>query len=192
MNTTPSIIEQLGRPGLWHWVRGMIARRGVCLADVADLAQVVALQAWRTRERYDASRGTVTTWLLPMIRTAVTRYRAERAGHPGLSKRQAEARGWRRPAVESMEREPVGRERSPLDAAIAAEEAVKLRAAVELLPEKLREAMELRMDGMTMEQVGRRVGRTKQAVQQRVCAAERVLMAEMELSGKQRQVIYDL
>lgn len=48
-------------PALW-----VLARR-CCGQDAADVVQDALLQAWRTRESYDESRGSVRTWLLVVV-----------------------------------------------------------------------------------------------------------------------------
>ena len=49
-------------------VFGFLARMGISSGDAQDLAQDVFLRLWTARDRYDPSRGQVSTWLWSIAR----------------------------------------------------------------------------------------------------------------------------
>ena len=88
----------------------------------ADVTQESFLEFWRNRERYTPGRGSPRAWLLGIVRHRgidALRLRARRGGHP-----RDEAGRTERASAENTE-----------DQAIANDEAVALRAALEQLPE---------------------------------------------------------
>jgi RNA polymerase sigma-70 factor (ECF subfamily) len=99
-------------------------------AEAEDLVQDVFSQAWRQAGRYDARRAGVGTWLLMMTRArALDRLRARRV-------RAFEMTGT--PATDVAASDP-----DQETHVITAEEAGRLRAALQDLPDAQRKAIEL-------------------------------------------------
>lgn len=125
---------------------------GVALAVVRepavadDVAQEAFLRAWRHAGAYDARRGTVTTWLLTITRNlAIDALRAMRAVPTD-------------PIVLAGLLPPVGGS-GPDGAAVAADDAGRVRAALAALPEEQRRAVVLaRLSGLTAAEIGAREG----------------------------------
>lgn len=114
-----------------------------------DTVQDVFAQAWRDAARYDAARSTVAGWLVMLTRTrAIDRLRARRA-RPDLSA-----------PVETSAVEPVSsRDRTPEDATMAAETAQTVRGALGLLPDSLRQLIELAYyEGLSHSEIAARTG----------------------------------
>ena len=101
------------------------------VADAEDVVQEVFTQAWRQAGRYDASRAPVVAWLLVITRArALDRLRARRS-------RIVPA------PIDVTTPDPVDPGPGQELQAIGHEEAARLRAALEALPEGQREAIEL-------------------------------------------------
>jgi RNA polymerase sigma-70 factor (ECF subfamily) len=98
-------------------------------ADAAqDVAQEAFLRAWRHAQAYDARRGSVATWLL-----AITRNLAFDA----LRMRRAEPIHPERLMAMNLETT----EALPDDAAVASDDAARVRAAIRRLPDSQRRAL---------------------------------------------------
>jgi len=118
----------------WHPLVHAIVQRIVRLAgDVDDVVEEAFWQAWRQAERYDASRGSVQTWLLTIARSrALDRVRTVR--------RQREE------PLEGDAENDVLQLASDSDPAVDAEAAERRRvvlAALATLPSEQRQALEL-------------------------------------------------
>ncbi|NYJ02240.1 RNA polymerase sigma-70 factor (ECF subfamily) [Nocardioides thalensis] len=99
-------------------------------AQAEEVTQEVYLEAWRTASRYDAERGTVTTWLLTIThRKAVDRVRSAEA-----SRRREATFHHRNHSVEHD---------TTAEAVQATFEARRVRAALTQLTDVQREAIEL-------------------------------------------------
>lgn len=125
---------------------------GVALAVVRDravaddVAQEALLRAWRHAAAYDTRRGSVTTWLLTITRNlAIDALRAMRAVPTD-------------PDVLSGLLPPTGGS-GPDGAAVASDEATRVRAGLAALPEEQRRAVVLaRLSGLTAAEIGEREG----------------------------------
>lgn len=163
MNRQADTMALLSRPGLWRWVRKMVCRR-VPSQDADDVVQTIALRAVTHAGQYDADKGKVTTWLRWMIIEATRHYHKQRGRNAceGLLCGLAQCR-----------------EPRPDDAVMASESAGLVRSAVNRLPRRSREVMELHMRGMKCTEIGRRIGRTKQAAVHRLARAKGLLRVEL-------------
>lgn len=111
-----------------------------------DVAQEAFLRAWRHAGAYDPRRGSVTTWLLTITRNlAIDALRAMRAVPTD-------------PDVLAGLLPTVGGS-GPDGAAVAADDAGRVRAALAALPEEQRRAVVLaRLSGLTAAEIGLREG----------------------------------
>ncbi|MCU1379638.1 MAG: polymerase [Acidimicrobiales bacterium] len=111
-----------------------------------DVAQEAFVRAWRHAGAYDARRGSVTTWLLTITRNlAVDALRAMRSTPTD-------------PDVLAAMLPPTGGS-GPDGAAVAAEDAARVRAALAALPPEQRRAVVLaRFSGLTAAEIGEREG----------------------------------
>ncbi|MCU1375204.1 MAG: polymerase [Actinomycetia bacterium] len=111
-----------------------------------DVAQEAFVRAWRHAGAYDARRGSVTTWLLTITRNlAVDALRAMRAVPTD-------------PDVLAGMLPPAGGS-GPDGAAVANEDAARVRAALAALPPEQRRAVVLaRFSGLTAAEIGEREG----------------------------------
>jgi RNA polymerase sigma factor (sigma-70 family) len=109
-----------------------------------DAAQEAFLRAWRHAAAFDASRGSVVTWLLTITRNiAIDGLRARRA--PALD------------IDDVLERTPIASTPDPGDAAILDEDSQRVHRALARLPEPQRRAVVLAgMWGLSAREVAER------------------------------------
>jgi RNA polymerase sigma-70 factor (ECF subfamily) len=109
-----------------------------------DAAQEAFLRAWRHAEAFDASRGSVVTWLLTITRNiAIDGLRARRA--PALD------------IDDVLERTPIACSPDPVDAALLDEDSQLVHRALARLPESQRRAVVLAgMWGLSAREVAER------------------------------------
>jgi RNA polymerase sigma-70 factor (ECF subfamily) len=125
-------------------------------SDAEDVVQEVFLQAWRQAARYDAMRGTVAGWLLMQTKTrAIDRLRARMA----------------RPQSADVDR--ATRKADPGAApdlqVVQAEQAVRVKAALEQLPLLQRTALELAYyEGLTHAEIAERLEQPLGTVKTRI------------------------
>ena len=115
--------------------------------EAEEVVQDVFAQAWRQASRFDRSRGAVVAWLLMMTRSrAIDRLRARR-GQPPLEGDHPSAL---RDAADTA---------PPVDLALlTADDLVRVRAALDALPEAQRMAIELAFhEGLTHTEVAERL-----------------------------------
>ena len=117
-------------------------------SDAEDVVQEVFAQAWRQADRYDATRGTVAAWLLTMTRTrAIDRLRARRA-RPDSRVTTPDDACVDLPATTV----------DPGDVLAAAEDAARVRQALQDLPLLQRLAIELAyFEGLTQSEIAERL-----------------------------------
>ena len=116
--------------------------------EAEDVVEEVFWQAWRQAERFDASRGAVSTWLLTIARSrALDRLRAR--------KRQREE-----PMPDSAPDTTIDETaEDPSGFAEAAERRKLVRAALDGLPREQREALELAyFGGLSQTEIAERTG----------------------------------
>jgi len=114
-------------------------------ADAEDVIQETWLQAWRNASGYDPARGSVAGWLVTIARSrAIDRFRSL------ASRLQAET------AVEPAEG-PAGDE--PGASAVAGQLRARVGAALEALPGRQRESLELAyFGGLSQSEIAARLG----------------------------------
>ena len=129
-----------------------------------EVLQDLFLQLWRTASRYDASRGSMTAWLMVIARNrAISRLRR--------GNRHAVADDPDGFLLESAA-DPVNLE----DEAARRQMAGRLRDAMASLPGEQREALELAyFEGMTQTEIAERTGAPLGTVKSRVRAAMQTL-----------------
>jgi RNA polymerase sigma-70 factor (ECF subfamily) len=100
-------------------------------AAAEDIVQEAFLSIWRSRLRYDPTRGSVRTWVLGIVHNR------------GIdSLRRSTVHDRRRETLDGVEERHEARERTDVEAA-RREEARSVRGALETLPDEQRQAIEL-------------------------------------------------
>ena len=114
-------------------------------ADAEEVLQESWLQAWRSAERYDRSRGTVAAWLLTLARSrAIDRFR-------GLASRQR--------AETSVEVDPPRGADEPPALAVQRQLHERVSAALATLPPQQRQVLELAyFSGLSQSEIASRLG----------------------------------
>ena len=127
--------------------------------DAEDLVQEVFSQAWTQAKRYDATRGSVASWLLMMTRSrAIDRLRSKRA-KPDSAPLPHDT------AVVVLPDPALGAEQGVL----TAESAAGLRVALAALPLTQRVAIELAyFEGLTQTQIAERLEQPLGTVKTRI------------------------
>lgn len=126
---------------VYHWLYNMVGNA----EDARDLTNCVFLRAWQRRARYDATQGTVCTWLYTI---------SHNIAYSFLRKKRVWTRSLDLVPEESgpSREEPVERH----EAAVARE---RVWRAVDELPEMESKVMSLLYhDGLTLCEVARRLG----------------------------------
>lgn len=141
--------------------------------DAEDVVQEVFSQAWTQAKRYDATRGSVVSWLLMMSRSrAIDRLRARRA-KPNSAPLPHDT------AVVELPDPGLGAEQD----VVTAESAAALRAALTALPLIQRVAIELAyFEGLTQTQIAERLEQPLDTVKTRVRTG--LLKLREALTGK--------
>ena len=114
-------------------------------SDAEEIVQEVFSQAWRTARRFDASRGSVSAWLLMMARTrSIDRLRSRQARPETISEAYPDAiADHALPASDQL---------------LAKEQAAWIREALGTLPDVQRTALELAYyDGLTQSEIATRL-----------------------------------
>jgi RNA polymerase sigma-70 factor (ECF subfamily) len=145
--------------------------------DVQDVVEEAFWQAWRLAPRYDATRGSVETWLLTMARTrALDRLRAAR-------RRREESIGDDDvgSVVQTGHGDTVSRDDPSLDAE-QSERRTLVREALRALPEAQRFALELAyFGGFSQSEIAERTQQPLGTVKTRVRAALQKLRQTLDV-----------
>ena len=125
--------------------------------DAEDVVQEVFSQAWSQAKRYDATRGSVASWLLMMSRSrAIDRLRSRRA-QPDATRHDRTVVDLPDPALGAEQR------------VLTAESAAGLRTALAALPLTQRVAIELAyFEGVTQTQIADRLEQPLGTVKTRI------------------------
>jgi RNA polymerase sigma factor (sigma-70 family) len=147
-----------------------ICRRGLPTpADAEDVVQQVFVAAWRSRERYDAERASLASWLAGITRNKVLD--AQRA----LYRRRDVLLADDAPG-------PTGTEQGTSQQDAVADQMV-VRAALRRLPPERREAVELAFfEGLTHPEVAERLDLPLGTVKSHIRRALDALRADLEVS----------
>jgi RNA polymerase sigma factor (sigma-70 family) len=166
-----ALYDRYGRPAY------SLARRIVADETLArDVVQEVFLSLWRDAHRFDAGRGTVTGYLLPM-----THHRAV-----DVVRREERLRR-RRTGDDVLEFEPDPRPGVEADV-LASERRGEVRAALAALPPAQREALLLAyVGGYTQREVASLMGVPLGTVKTRMSAGMRKLKDALREPGREEQ-----
>lgn len=125
-------------------------------SDAEDIVQEVFVQAWRTAARYDAVRGSVAGWLLMQTKSRAIdrlRARAARPESPDVDQAAGQADASATPDVQ----------------VVRAEQAVRIREALDSLPLLQRTAIELAYyEGLTHTEIAEKLEQPLGTVKTRI------------------------
>jgi RNA polymerase sigma-70 factor (ECF subfamily) len=157
----------------WRTVVYALALRIV--ADARDAEEVLEdtfWQAWRQAPRYDASRGSVGTWLVTMARSrALDRARAHRRKPEAAEESEVSDVDSRTDTAGEMER---------------AEESRIVRGALAELPHEQRQALELAyFEGLSQSEIAQRIGEPLGTIKTRMRLALRKLRDRLSVLSEQ-------
>jgi len=147
-------------------------------ADADDVVQIVMRNAARRIETY-RGESTLLTWLLQICRHELSKRYARADRHPApLAFDDDDVL---RAAVESIEASPTD---EPERAAMREEMTAQLRCALEELPERYADALEMKyVDDMSSKEIAERLGIGDEATQSLLARARRALKEVFATSG---------
>jgi RNA polymerase sigma-70 factor (ECF subfamily) len=168
-----------GKPEAWQTLYDAYARRvwhsvarrmGPQSADVADVVQETFLAAARAAPTYDATRGSLGTWLCGIARKHVALYYRRRRRHERLRTAEGQVSVDGRRVVRWLE----GRQEAPAEALAAGELADLVRAALGELPVQYETLLTAKyLDGATVEEIAGNERCSSTAVRSRLARARR-------------------
>jgi RNA polymerase sigma-70 factor (ECF subfamily) len=155
-----------------RWRNIVFALAARIVGDARDAEEVLEdafWQAWRQAPRYDASRGTVGTWLLTIARSrALDRVRAQSRRLPVDERLDAES---------ELEPEPDSGE--PLE---RADERRIVRVALDELPKEQRQTLELAyFEGLSQSEIAKRTGEPLGTIKTRMRLALRKMRERLSV-----------
>jgi RNA polymerase sigma-70 factor (ECF subfamily) len=169
--------EALGRlydahaPVVFGLARRILRAGGGSNEDAEEVVQDVFAQVWREAARYEASRATVAGWLVMLTRTrAIDRLRKRRA-RPDLA--------------QPVDPAPVlafqpASDRSPEAAAVNADEARRIGAAMTALSDEQRQFLDFAYyEGLSQSEIAERTGTPLGTVKTRMRTALQTLRAAL-------------
>ncbi len=157
----------------WHpLVHGVVLRILRQPDDVEDVVEEAFWQAWRQAERYDASRGSVQTWLLTIARSrALDRARSRKR----LREEPLEGEGGDVLGQQVAEGDP------GVDAETSERRSIVIAALAELPPEQ-REALELGyFGGLSQSEISERTGQPLGTIKTRMRLAMQKLRSRLQV-----------
>jgi RNA polymerase sigma-70 factor (ECF subfamily) len=157
----------------WHpLVHGVVLRILRQPDDVEDVVEEAFWQAWRQAERYDASRGSVQTWLLTIARSrALDRARSRKR----LREEPLEGEGGDVLGQQVAEGDP------GVDAEASERRSIVIAALAELPPEQ-REALELGyFGGLSQSEISERTGQPLGTIKTRMRLAMQKLRGRLQV-----------
>ena len=89
-------------------------------------------------------------------------------------------------ALENAELILRSRESGDLEKLCRAEDILAVRRAVELLPDRMRQIIEWRMNGQTLKEIGLRIGLVRERIRQIETEAMKILAGRLDAAGKRR------
>lgn len=137
--------------------------------DHEDALQIARIHAVGSLKSYNPDRGAAFwTWcyicVTNYLRDEISRARIQRQRHQQV------------PAYLDMDERPAS------DPAVPLEQVWDMARALAALPDELREIVELRcVEGLTLRQIGERIGRSGEYARQRLHTATRLLRDDLEL-----------
>jgi RNA polymerase sigma-70 factor (ECF subfamily) len=155
-----------------RWRNIVFALAARIVGDARDAEEVLEdafWQAWRQAPRYDASRGTVGTWLLTIARSrALDRVRAQSRRLPVDERLDAES-----------ELEPERDSGEPLE---RADERRIVRVALDELPKEQRQTLELAyFEGLSQSEIAKRTGEPLGTIKTRMRLALRKMRERLSV-----------
>ena len=125
-------------------------------SEAEDVLQIVFTRVWQDAGRYDASKGSPTSWILSWVRNgAIDRLRRREA--------------LQRATLQSVDHAPAGQEQSHGHDEHSALERERLQKAVASLPPDQRQVIELAyFEGLSQTQIAQRLGEPLGTVKTRV------------------------
>jgi len=173
----------LGKTEAWRGLYDAYARQvwqsvarlmGPAAAEVADVVQETFLAAARCARNYDASRGSLWSWLCGIARNHVAlHYRKQQR-----QERVRQAGAWLAAGKQQVVRWLENREPSPGDALAAAELATVVRAILAELPPDYESLLTAKyLDGTTVQQIADLENCSATAVRSRLARARRAFRA---------------
>jgi RNA polymerase sigma-70 factor (ECF subfamily) len=155
-------------------VRAVVARRVVDPMTAEDIVETVFWQAWRQAARFDASRGSASTWLLTIARSRTMDRLRSMARDRATASLDDVADGSATPSDDPDAL--LAPADDPHAAAELAERSVRVRHAVMTLPADQREALELAyFAGLSQSEIAERTGTPLGTVKTRTRLALRKL-----------------
>ena len=145
-------------------------------AEAEDVVEDVFWQAWRQRGRFDAERGSVSTWLLTIARSrALDRVRARRRSRETSGLEELELSGVEASLAQN----------DPLVDAERGERSRMVRRALQDLPAEQRESLELAyFEGLSQTEIAARTGNPLGTVKTRMRLAMQKLRESLATLGE--------
>jgi RNA polymerase sigma-70 factor (ECF subfamily) len=146
-------------------------------AEAEDVVEDVFWQAWRQSGRFDASRGTVSAWLLTIARSR------------SLDRARARKRSRETSALEELEQSgseaAIAPNGNPLADAERGERSRLLRNALRDLPNEQRESLELAyFEGLSQTEIAERTGNPLGTIKTRMRLAMQKLRDSLSALGE--------
>jgi RNA polymerase sigma-70 factor (ECF subfamily) len=161
-------------------LRGELYKRAMTLTrnktEAEDLMQETYLDAFRGAHLYSRQRGRLITWLMVIMRNAhidICRGKKKETGNvyvdSFLSVEDFQEKVAEHPSMRRLE--------NPIEMLEASDRVIFIRAALIRMPEELRAVMELKMEGLSYEDIGIRLDEPMKVLYSRFWKARLILRA---------------